>query len=78
MNPLKSYGLQTKSVTTRTKMTTPPLLRCRQTHDLYVSTMRGLRLKEQVSLYDEGTTMQRIYTRGLHHYKELSIVVIPC
>ena len=22
--------------------------------------------------------MQRIYTRGLRHYKELSIVVIPC
>ena len=40
--------------------------------------MRHQRLKERVPLYDEGATMQRIYTRGLRHYKELSIVVIPC
>ena len=56
-------------------MTPPPTTR--RTHDAYVSTMHRQQLKEQVRLYDEGATMQRIYTQGLHHYKELSIVVIP-
>ena len=40
--------------------------------------MHRQRLKERVRLYDEGATMQQIYTRGLSHLKELSIVVIPC
>ena len=53
-------------------------LRRPRAHDAYVSTMRRQQLKEWVGLYDEGATMQRIYTRGLSHYKELSIVVILC
>ena len=40
--------------------------------------MRRQQLEEQLRLYDEGATMQRIYTQGLRHYKELSFVVIPC
>ena len=67
MNPLKSYGLQTKCVTMWTTMTPTPMTTT--AHDAYVSTLCHQRLEERICLYDEGATMQRIYTWGLRHYE---------
>ena len=74
MNSFKSYWSQTKNVTTRNMMRTLP----QTPMDTWFLCVDHATQKAGTFIWGRGNNATNIYTWGLCHYKELSIVIIPC